>query len=372
MSIEVWMTGKEDAGDWQIAVGGYPGSGKTMFASTAPNPFYIFFGDNPRLKSVADRHVSHVKLGNRFDEEGSLVDPVWDQMFAVREELRAGKINCETVVIDTADELFLAMKQGRRASKGGEWAISDWDWIADLFQEIVTSFVNLPFKVIVLFHVKRDTTDLDGEMSDMFEPALQGRAKEEFAGWFDVVGVIRSHYKNVSEGEEEDGVEVQPLDRHILFSATRQYPWVKDHSGRLPERFTVSEDFVGDYSRLVESFGVPGTNSSRELLHTVEQPERPETKTGMPVPTPQQVVDKKKGKGKSAGGPATVTSVEPVKEDDELEAAARLVAAEFSVSDVTDGCAECGAEVNRQHLRDMTLERFGKVLCTACYKKEIA
>ena len=145
--MQIEMTGKEDRlSPWKIMVGGFPGAGKTLFASTAPDPLFVFFRDNPRIKSIANRYIPHVKIVN--DDEVSVLEKL--QMLAIHLSLANNEY--KTLVIDTGDELQQAMKEARRMQNGGEFSISDWSWLADTYRELMASFIDLDMRVIVLFH----------------------------------------------------------------------------------------------------------------------------------------------------------------------------------------------------------------------------
>ena len=93
--------------------------------------------------------MPHVKLINQYEGDNS-------------ESLRSGPAHgpvpflqleeheYETLVIDTGDELFLSMKEARRAKNGGEFGIADWGWIADAYREVIAGSIDLPMNVIVL------------------------------------------------------------------------------------------------------------------------------------------------------------------------------------------------------------------------------
>lgn len=289
MSIQVEMTGKEDRqGPWKFAICGFPGTGKTMFSSTAPNALFVFFQESPRIKSIADRHIPHVKITNKLDANGSLAVAVQDQLQALWLAMSSQNHQYETLVFDTGDELFQAMKEARRMKNGGEFGISDWSWIGDAYREIITSFIDLPMNIVVLYHIKTASDDQDGTYRELM---LQGAAKDEASGWFDVVGVLDT-FETVND--EGDAV----TKRVLLTHSSRMYPWLKDHSGALPARFEISNDFVGDFERVLalvtgdeESFG---EGSERAVLDELEVPELPEpAETGIPVVAPEVLRAKK-------------------------------------------------------------------------------
>ena len=93
---------------------------------------------------------------------------------------------------------------------------------------------------------------------------LQGASKDEVAGWFDVVGVL-----DTFEMINDDGDAV--TKRSLLTHSSRLYPWVKDHSGNLPHRWELSDDFVGDVDRLELALNSTDIAAEREVLEEIEE-----------------------------------------------------------------------------------------------------
>lgn len=294
MPFTVEMTGAQDyQRKIKAAIGGYPGAGKTLFSSTAPTPFFIFFREQPRIMSIADRYMAHAKITNQYDSDGRIVTPVWDTLAEVVEYLESDKgSSYKTVVIDTGDELQQAMKEGKKAQNRGKWAISDWGWLADMYREVINRVIDLPKHVIVTYHLKQTQEGEEGEMFREF--ALQGAAKDESPGWFDIVGVIDSWEERTDKGL------VIP-HRGILLQTTSRYPFVKDHSGKLGRIFELSDDFVGDFQRMnsIIYADVPATD--HEILEEVEieeKPTPPKSSAETGVPTPDDLEAKREAKKK--------------------------------------------------------------------------
>ncbi len=296
MPFEIEMTGAQDYQRMiKMALAGHPGTGKTLFSSTAPTAFFVFFREQPRIMSIADRYMPHAKVTNKLDSSGRLVTPVWDTFYEVVEYLDSERGQAYgSVIIDTGDELFQAIKEGRKAGNRGKWGIQDWGWLGDMYREIINRVIDLPKHVIVTFHIKSSQEGDDGEI--LREIALQGQAKDEAPGWFDIVGVLDSW--------EEEGEEGKILHRGMLTHTTPKYPFVKDHSGKLPKVFELSDNFMGDFQRMNDLIykDVPASDHETIEIITPEPKAKPETKkttaeTG--VPTPDDVKDKKKKKKKT-------------------------------------------------------------------------
>ncbi len=404
--MKVELTGIEDRqGPWKTAIAGFPGVGKTLFASTAPQPLFVFFQENPRLKSIADRAVPHVKLVNDFADGGANVQ---DKLNALSIHLQMADIGQDaaykTLVIDTGDELYQSMKAARTFQNGGEFGIGDWSWIGDAYREVMLGLIDLPMDVIVLYHIK-SAMDEDNPYRELM---LQGQAKDEAPGWFDIVGVL-----DTFEVVKEDGVAV--TKRVLLTHSSRLYPWVKDHSGALPRRFELSSGITDDYLRMMTLvMAVPEVSTAHEELEEIALPEEkvPEGQQKVPSPeelhakkeeesTPLQQVPEQEPQPESDTAPTEVAPItsqdtttdsqlsETKDEDDDgvvtgvptevasdsqeqgelaegpLEEAAALVVEDLDAEEVTDifNCDVCGNVVEDKDLRELTQIRFRKYLC---------
>jgi hypothetical protein len=276
--MQIEMSGKEDReGPWKFAIAGQPGSGKTMLSSTAPDPLFVFFQEQPRIKSVADRSIQHVKIVNDFTSGAYALD----QMHGLLMHLQLGDHDFKTLVIDTGDEFFQQLKAGRTYQNGGEFNIGDWSWIADAYREVMLALIDLPMHVIVTFHVKGT-----GDEDPAKELMLQGAAKDEAAGWFDIVGALDTY-----EIVDEHGETV--TKRVMLTSNSRVYPWVKDHSGALPRRWELSEHITNDIPKMLELTSADLGTASREVVTVVDAPDAPPAAVNADIPSPEELDAKK-------------------------------------------------------------------------------
>ena len=288
MPFDVEMTGAGDYGrQIKMAICGQAGAGKTLISSTAPNPIYIFFREQPRIMSIADRFMPHIKVLSEV-EDGKLKVSVEDKMHEVLDYMRtdAAQELYDTVVIDTGDELQRALKEGKKLRNRGAWHIQDWGWLSDVYYGIVNAFIDLPMNVIVLYHLKNTQEGDDGQI--IKELALQGASKDDAPGWFDIVGVLAS-FESVDEKGRKSA------SRGLLTEPTPRYGWVKDHSGKLPSIYEVTHDFVGDFDSLhTMIYSNKVIKSEHETLETVTveiaEPAPVEDHPG--VPTPAEVEEK--------------------------------------------------------------------------------
>lgn len=411
--MDIEMTGYEDRqGPWKLAVCGPPGVGKTLFASTAVNPLFAFFQQEPRIKSIADRAVPHVKLVNDFTGGATALD----KLHALLLHLSFEDHDYDTFVIDTGDELFQSMKAARAFANGGEFAIGDWSWIADAYREVMLSIIDLPMNVIVTFHTKSQQ-DEDQTFKELM---LQGQAKDEAPGWFDIVGALDTFEVVDADGNAH-------TKRVLLTSSSRTYPWVKDHSGALPRKFELSPGITDDFPRLLKiASELPEAGISREVIGEVKAIEVVEILTPEGIVSPDDL-DAKKAEVNEVSQPGPQASDTPIDQPSEeppsdtsekasdhtlgvseqeiAEAGEPAQAEEESVPqevlasdtppDTTDSssepsmqeavdtvveeldgeevyvCAECNETVDDADLRDLTQIRFRKYLCREHFKEAI-
>ncbi len=419
--MKVEMTGVDDLqGRWKVAVCGFPGSGKTMLASTAEDPLMVFFSENPKIKSIAKRFIPHVKISNRERPDGSYVT-VQDQLMSLIVSLSVGDHPYKTLILDTGDELQLALKEARRWRNSGEFGLSDWGWLSDTYREIMFAVLALDIDVVVNFHIKNSSDD---QGSTYRELLLQGSSKDEVAGWFDEVWVIEPF-----EVSDDSGQIV--TRRNLLSHASKLYPWLKDHSGIMPSRYPISDGFVGDLAKLFEQLRVGEVleGQERQVIDEIPDVQQSEGSSGEEVPSPERLADKKaeraQGQNKEVAGkrkkkepavdeqnvPASASPVtqpddtepaddapggesdgapispddgspqgEPQPEDTQPEAseqvdAEELVKEELGATEVPPEeiftCEVCGVYVDDEDLRELTQIRFRKYLCRNDFKQAL-
>ncbi len=302
--MQIEMTGKQDMETpWNYAICGFAGAGKTLLASTAPDPLFVFFQENPRLKSIADRYIPHVKIVN--DDDGLVLE----KMLTLATHLAVVEHDYKTLVIDTGDELFREVKRGRSRGNDGEFGPGDWGWLGDTYSEMMTSLVDLDMRLIVLFHVKNTQDGDDGQM--VRELLLQGSAKDEAAGWFDVVAML-----DAFEVIDDDTGETETR-RGLLTHTSRLHPWVKDHSGQMPRRYELSQGFVGDIVAIEEVL-TKEVAADKVDLEEIASHERSEEPSNVPVPTPEQVKAQKEANAGEVQIDAALTAVTEVLEVAEI------------------------------------------------------
>ena len=370
----------------------------------------MFFGENPRLKSIALRGIAHVKLSNELGLDGKLESTAQDQLQALVMYLQLEENDYNTFILDTGDELFFQMKQARTIKNGGEFKVGDWGWIGDAYREVIMGVIDLPMNVIVNYHIKT-SSDEEGMIREL---SLQGAAKDDAPTWFDIVGVIDTY-----QVTNEDGDDV--MKRALTLQSPR-YPWVKDHSGVLGNRFDISDDFIGDFPRLIELVSAEeGAAIAHEVLEEVVKEETPVPTIRQEVPSPDDLHAKKEERtpdetavpeeALEAEAPippreeavvvpeetpvgVSVSAVEshdgdlaePDQEDpvaeaqeqteqgEELDEAVEIVKEVFPEAEEVNVfvCAVCGEAVDDADLRDLSQIRFRKYLCRPHFREALS
>lgn len=357
MAIVIKKTGKAEYGQYvKMFLYGPPGSGKTLFSSTAKD---VIVGNiDEGLMTLAERGIDYTDIAHPEDLHELLM------------HLRQPNHGYKTVVIDTLDELqkvFIASKLKKERKE--QMALQDWGWLGEQLQKVLRAYRSLPMNVIFLCH---STTDTDHENGGMAEkPLLQGAIKDQVAGFFDLVAFIQA--TTMKEGEE------LVTSHHLRFQPSPRYPILKDRSGKMPGfyKLNLETDFEDLHALIYK--GVDDISES-EVVKTVEsEPEVPApappvapvaaTPPARKAPVKKAVALKEELKAEAPaqvdphGPTGKVVKVIPAQEREE-ETALKLLSTELGAKSTKETlvCAECNAEVD-EDLADLSKIRHRRVLC---------
>lgn len=181
---------------------GDSGAGKTHCASTAPNPCYLLTEPNG-LPTIRAANPDAVVV--QADEANGGLDTVREFLKAARSgELRSAT-NCDTIVVDSLNELqrmlrdeILRSKRGTPAD--GIFAIQDWGVLTDRMRGLVRAFRDLPFHVVGITHANATDNEATGER--YVQPMFQGKSlPNEIAGYFSAVGLMYRERVADAEGQ---------------------------------------------------------------------------------------------------------------------------------------------------------------------------
>lgn len=386
--LEIKRTGSEDYGKaTKVLVCGDPGAGKTLISSTWPNPLYA--SAEGGLMSIADRDIPYIEI--KKSEDLLRLKNALDQPAEVREEMLGFPV--QTVVVDTIDEIQrILMKERLESQKRETLQMQDWGWLNEQMQAIVRSFRNLDLHVIFTCHLKSTEDQESGRVS--YRPGLSGAIADNIPAYVDLA--LRLDVSTVTK-VTDDGVE-KIQERSLITVPDRAHSWIKDRSGKLPERLTVN--FEDDYDRIAElifgSVDLPETQVL-EIDDSATTPTEPAPVA--PAPAKQQSAPaKKKAPAKKAPAKAAKGAVSPSTVESTASVPAPTVAAadddkdaEKSTQDdsgksakprnklpddvtpVAGGhdtnifCVSCGNEVESEDQAELSRIRFRKILCKSCF-----
>lgn len=152
----------------RVLVGGDPGTGKTTFATTFPNPFFVMCNGG---EATLSRHHGIPFLRAESEQD----------LFWVKEQITSGDVlfpeyEIKTLVIDSLDDLQRKLLLSRLLSEGrAETKIEDWGWLAKRLNAIFETLANLPVHLVVTSKLNNETERL----------LLQGQFSEQIHNYVD-------------------------------------------------------------------------------------------------------------------------------------------------------------------------------------------
>lgn len=346
---------------------GEPGAGKTRTASTWPNVLYA--NAEGGLLSVRDRDVRSVDISstNDLDELRAMLA----QTPEVRAQMLRGPV--DTVVIDTVDEVArIIIRERLEAEKHETMEMRDWGYLGDTLRSFVRGYRNLELNVLFLVHVKGQEDSATGRL--IYKPSIQGAMGDELAAYVDEAVLL------VARPASDPKTGERTIKRYMQTFPDIQHEFLKDRSGKLPMEFPIN--FDDDYQRLADTIFEP------EKVHAEAREELQEIKAELAEETTKPA-KKKPAKAKlAAAHPAPVIAtpdapdapvaapVPAAPEPDPLDdldappvpvpdVGTEPAATPDPLADLEDviRCSECGKPVEGQDYVDLSIMRFGAVLC---------
>jgi hypothetical protein len=173
---------------------GKAGTGKSVFASTFPEPAFLFDFDKGAL-TYRGKDVDY--------EQFPLTAKGWvefEKVFAqVEKDVLAGKY--KTVIFDSASTLTdLAMERAmmldpKRSQTGGPLWNVHYQMVRNLVEGRIQKFVNLPCNLVLTAHIDIVTDAESGAVIDA-RPLLTGQLSIKIPGLFDEVYFATTKTKN--------------------------------------------------------------------------------------------------------------------------------------------------------------------------------
>lgn len=272
MTLEIRRTGQKDYTKYvRMMVAGMPGSGKTLFSSTAPDP--IFASTDPRFMSIADQNlpvVDIVSTESLYELRSALNRPE-----AEREKLLG--VPAKTLVFDTVNDYQrIMMRERLRDMNRDTMETEDWVWLGERLPTILLGLTELPMNVIFVVHLAAKSNSDDG--AGWLQPALSGQIPAFAASKVDLSVVLLATsnigVKNSEDTREED--KPTEVRRRLITAPSDRYPFVKDHSGKLPYEFEVN--FEDDFQRIYDIVYADIDDIPEVESHNVELPEEERNK----------------------------------------------------------------------------------------------
>lgn len=240
--LNIRRTGADEYGKFIRALFlGDPGAGKTLTASTWPNPLYA--SAEGGLMSVADRGVNYAEI-TASDQLLKLRNAL-NQPPEVREKLVG--VPVDTLIVDTIDEIQrILIRERLETTKKETLSVQDFGWLGDQMRSIIRGLRTLPLHVVCTCHLKKGDEGAN-DSGRIMGPALQGQVGDEIAQYFDIVALLKGTVLTRIVGDQTKRVQVKLMQTYPDI----QHPWIKDRSGKLaPE---IELDFVNDYQQLFDA-----------------------------------------------------------------------------------------------------------------------
>lgn len=200
---------------------GESGAGKTVHASTWPNPIFLDIDDG--MGSI-NHPVDRIWIQD------------WETLLDAYYYLRDQDHNYRTIVIDTVNEMqkvsmaYVLENYPARRAYDSQPSVADYGKMIDDVTNVIRAFKSLPFNLVLLTQVKDREFD-----TDMVQPHLIGKnTARDICRMMDVIGYI---YKT----DAEDRTRVIAFDAVDFVT--------KDRSGRLPAMVEMP-DINSGYDRL--------------------------------------------------------------------------------------------------------------------------
>lgn len=243
MAIVTKTTGIAEYGQYmKVLFCGDPGAGKTLTASTFPNPFFI--SAEGGLMSIARRFLPYAELQTTDDLKEIL--KILRQTPEARGQMLNAPGRIDTIVIDTLDEVQKLFMKERVATKKDEaFVLKDFGWLREKMEGAIRAFRNLPINVVFTCHLKENRDEEVGSVA--YLPGLVGASAAYIPGAVDLSLVLLSR----TEASVVDGKTQKQVVRYAQTYRDAKYPWVKDRSGRLPQEFAIN--FEDDYDRMFDA-----------------------------------------------------------------------------------------------------------------------
>jgi len=253
-----------DTSDWiKMLVYGDPGAGKTTLLGSAadvPEMCPVLIVDiEGGMKSIRNKwpQIEVIRIKDTLTESGRVKSMAWDNLFNLYEELKVGKYDYKTIIIDSVSEAYnLAMlwvlKWMLESRPDRDPDLADKREYAKaraIMLKMMRSFRDLDRHV--LFTSLKSTKEDQGTGQLInYIPALPGKLAYEVPGFIDEVLYLDMVMKKDKEGGGHTAM------RRLLSQPVNKY-LAKDRSDNLP--MTLENPTMSEIARLILETKVKAT-----------------------------------------------------------------------------------------------------------------
>lgn len=239
--LPIMMAGEENP--WiKMVVYGDPGVGKTRLVASsweveAMRPI-LFLDIEGGIESFQYRYpeIKVIRIRDTYNTVGRLVKTAWENFSGVYEEMKGGKYEFNTIIIDSLTEAYDLAKrhwlhnviavQGKDDRDPDMPAKRDWVKQGALMRRMFRLFRDLD-KHVLYTALKADVTTDDGALVN-HTPSLPGKLAYEISGF---VGELL--YMDVVAPSKKEATEGNKGVRRLLTQPINKY-LAKDRSDNLP------------------------------------------------------------------------------------------------------------------------------------------
>lgn len=160
-----------------ILLYGDNGSGKTTFAATWPNPVFLVPGlALNEMRSLDGEDIPVVVFDSMSDLDG--------QVNALGKDILAGKVICNTLVVDNLTAFQLMVEEELKTSTNKDkLEFNEWGIFTTLFQRLMKALHKLPCHVLWIAHQTVRTVD-DRRVGEL---VLTGKSKTFIPSFADMI-----------------------------------------------------------------------------------------------------------------------------------------------------------------------------------------
>lgn len=165
----------------KMLVYGQPGIGKSTMALSAPNPvLFDFDGGVQRVNVAFQCPTLQVKS--------------WEEALQALDELKGGKVDCDTIVVDTAGKMldfmsdFIMRNDSKMKQRDGSLSLKGYGARKVMFQNFLREVAMMGKNIVFVAHEREEK---DGE-TKIVRPEIGGSSAGDLMKELDLVGYVQA------------------------------------------------------------------------------------------------------------------------------------------------------------------------------------